>query len=116
MGTWSPKIRTALLLEELTLRLSSEKRFTRQREQHVKTQRGEEMAWLRTERTLCGQSVSVPVRRSAVGGWPDMQWSPPEHPSGLAGNRALQLPTPWYAGSGASSILLVTFESWFPCQ
>lgn len=35
MGTWSPKVRTALLLEELTLKLNSERRFTRQREQHV---------------------------------------------------------------------------------
>lgn len=32
-----------------------------------KTKRGEEMARLRTERTLCGQSVGVPVRRGAVG-------------------------------------------------
>ena len=32
-----------------------------------KTQRGEEMAHFRTERTLYGQSVGVLVRRGAVG-------------------------------------------------
>lgn len=79
-----------------------------------KTQRGEEMAQLRTERTLCGQSISAPVRRGAVGGWPDMQWSPQSAPQAWLGTGPFSSPLHGMLAVGLPLSCLTSLSLGFP--